>query len=128
MATEKPNNQRRTPGQQHGVVWLVRTFDRFVIWLSTAAHTREAERRRLALPQHQCELAGCKMTAVHFVKWGKSVNQEGNLCEPHMRELWDKVHSQVAVGLCWWEQSLPRGVHTTLCTTGRETAPLLKTA
>lgn len=93
--------------QQPIVVLLSRTFDRFLIWISQSAHEREAKRRRMELPKHSCEFAGCKTNAVHFVKWGNSINQQGNLCEMHMRETWDKVSSQVAVGLCCWEQSLP---------------------
>lgn len=87
---------------------LLQLFDRFMVWLSIAAHDREATRRRSELPHHRCEIAGCQADAIHFVKWGSSVNQRGNLCEQHIRELWNKVHPQVAAGICWWEQSLPK--------------------
>jgi hypothetical protein len=87
---------------------VIKRFDRLLIWLSKSAHARESNRRRNNLPKHSCEFAACKETAVHHVKWGESTNQQGNLCEAHMREVWEKVHTQVTFGLNWWQQSLPK--------------------
>lgn len=88
---------------------IVQWFDLFVIWLSASSHDREAGRRRQTRSKHECEIAGCKLGAVHFVRWGESVNQQGNFCHNHLQELWDRIHTQVANGVCWWEQSLPIG-------------------
>lgn len=55
-----------------------------------------------------CEHAGCKTPAHSFVRWGADSRQCGNLCEEHLRLVWDSAQSQIAVGICWWEEGPPK--------------------
>ena len=89
------------------IIWAQRLFDRLLIKASEGAIAREAARRRSRLIPRQCEISACQTTAIHFVKWGRSIDQQGNFCECHLREIWNRVQPQVAAGLCFWVQSLP---------------------
>ena len=84
---------------------LLELFDRIVVWLSQRSHDREAQRRLSSICRHRCSFGGCQEDAVHWIQWGTSDKQQGNVCQKHMRETWDKVSSQVQQGCCWWTQS-----------------------
>lgn len=84
-------------------------LDRFLIWLATPAMVREQKRLRAAAhTERPCGLAGCKEPAIHHVQWGVAGEQQGNMCEKHMRETWEMCHHQVATGLCFWTQGVPK--------------------
>lgn len=82
---------------------VLRWIDAILIRLSSAAIKREAARRREAGKVYTCGL--CNAQAIHRVAWGCAASQESNLCEPHMRELWDRCKPSVALGVGFWIQS-----------------------
>lgn len=57
-----------------------------------------------------CSIAGCRNSAVHWIWVGHSgvLKKEGNVCETHMKAIWESVSLAVAQGACVWGQALPR--------------------
>lgn len=47
----------------------------------------------------------CDQPAKAWVHWGLAPQQRGNLCEKHLKELWEMVHHARFTGI--WGQRLP---------------------
>jgi len=59
-----------------------------------------------AIPTGQsCEITGCQSPATAQVRWGEEDGQSGQLCEPHILEVWSEVKALVATGQCFWIQT-----------------------
>lgn len=46
-----------------------------------------------------CAIEGCHELAHSHVTWGPVPEQQGNLCELHIAELWEKVNPLMQAGL-----------------------------
>lgn len=57
---------------------------------------------------YNCEMAACKDISISNVRWGPSEDQCANLCEKHIKEVWEVCNSQVKSGLCYWIQGPPK--------------------
>ena len=51
----------------------------------------------------KCE--ACGRPAASHVRWGPADSQQGNLCESHVREVWDRTGHAAAPGAYWIQGS-----------------------
>lgn len=88
---------------------VIELVDKVLLWMSRGAADRHVTRGLDRKYNKLCDFAGCQDDAIHWIRWGVDGRQSGNVCHDHMRETWDTCHTQVAAGICIWEQRSAAG-------------------
>lgn len=90
---------------------MIKHIDKILIKLAQGAISRESK-RAIKEKGKKCSLANCACEAVMWIKWGVHVQQEANVCQKHLREIWDSCSGLVMANICFWQQDLVRNKDT----------------